>query len=70
LSTAGSDLFDRYLARSRELLSDALAWAMSLIGRSQGMSWSEAYQFASDYLFLPLVVLIALVILVKQVLTD
>ena len=70
LNTARSDLIDQYLAWSRELLSDGLAWAMNLIGRSQEMSWDAATQFISDYVLLPLVVVIAVLIVVKQALSD
>ena len=70
LNTARSDLIDQYLAWSRELLSDALAWAMNLIGRSQETSWDAATQFISDYVLLPLVVVIAVLIVVKQALSD
>ena len=70
LNTARSDLIDQSLAWCRELLSDAFAWVMNLIGRSQEMSWDAAAQFISDYVLLPLVVVIALLIVVKQALSD
>ena len=65
-----SDLFEQYLARSRELLSGAVGWGMNLISRSQEVSWDTASQFLSDYLLLPLVVLLGLLIVVKRALGD
>ena len=43
---------------------------MNMIGRSQEVSWRDAYQFLSDYVLLPLVILVVLLILIKHVLTD
>ena len=70
LNTARSDLVEQYLAWSRELLSDGFAWVMHLIGAPQGMSWDVASKFLSDYVLLPLVVLLVLLIVVKRALAD
>jgi hypothetical protein len=65
-----NDFFDQYLAWGRDLLSDALAWGLNLIGRPEGVSWDVASKFVSDYVLLPLVVLLVLLIVVKQALSD
>ena len=65
-----SDLFEQYFNRSRELLSDAVGWGANLISRSQEISWDTASKFLSDYLLLPLVVLLGLLIVVKRALGD
>jgi hypothetical protein len=65
-----NDLFEQYLAWGRELLSDTLAWFLQLIGQPQGVSWDVASKFVSDYVLLPLVVLLVLLIVVKQALSD
>jgi len=63
-----SDAIEQYLSRSRELLSYAVTWSMNLIGQSQ--SWETASKFLSDYLLLPLVVLVGLLLVVKKALGD
>jgi hypothetical protein len=65
-----NDFFDQYLAWGRELLSHTLAWFLQLIGQPQGLSWNVASKFVSDYVLLPLVVLLVLLIVVKQALND
>ena len=70
MNVVRNDLIEQYLARSRELLSDAFAWGMNLIGRSDELSWDVATKFLSDYLLLPLVVLLGLLIVVKRALGD
>ena len=67
---ARSDLIDQYLTRSQELLSHALVWARQLIGRSQEVSWDATSQFMTDYVLLPLVVVVVLLIVVKHALSD
>ena len=70
MNIARSDLFEQYLARSRELLSDAVGWGMTLVSRSQEVSWDTASKFLSDYVLLPLVVLLGLLLVVKKALGD
>jgi hypothetical protein len=65
-----SDTIEQYLDRSRELFSQATTWSMNLIGQSQDVSWDTATKFLSDYLLLPLVVLLGLLIVVKRALGD
>ena len=65
-----SDTIEQYLARSRELLSVAFTWGMNLIARSHEVSWDDATKFLSDYLLLPLVVLLGLLLVVKRALDD
>ena len=65
-----SDAIEQYLSRSRELLSSAVTWSMNLIGQSQQVSWETASKFLSDYLLLPLVVLVGLLLVVKKALSD
>ena len=65
-----SDLIEQYLARSRELLADIVTWGMNLISRSQEVSWDTASKFLSDYLLLPLVVLLGLLLVVRGALRD
>ena len=65
-----SDAIEQYLSRSRELLSYAVTWSMNLIGQSQQVSWETASKFLSDYLLLPLVVLVGLLLVVKKALGD
>ncbi len=67
---ARADLFDQYFDWWRRFLSDALVWAMTQIGQSQDISWGAALHFINDYLVLPLVVLIALAVLLKQTLSG
>ncbi|HMH52327.1 MAG TPA: hypothetical protein VK548_18960 [Candidatus Acidoferrum sp.] len=68
--TARTDLFDQYFDWWRRFFSDALAWTMNQLGQSQDISWSATLHFINDYLVLPLVVLVALAILLKQTLSD
>ena len=70
MNIARSDLIEEYVARSRQLLSEAFTWGMNLIGYSQEVSWDTATKFLSDYLLLPLVVLLGLLIVVKRALGD
>jgi len=65
-----SDSIEQYLRWSRELLSYAVTWSMNLISQSQGVSWDTASKFLSDYLLLPLVVLLGLLLVVKKALGD
>lgn len=67
---ARADFFDQYFDWSRRLFSDAFVWAMNQIGQSQDISWGAALHFINDYLALPLVVLIALAVLLKQTLSG
>ena len=69
-SIVRSDAIEQYLTRARELLSDAFALGMNLIGQSQEISWDTATKFLSDYLLLPLVVLLGLLLVVKKALGD
>ena len=64
------DLIEQFLARSRELLSGVATWGMNLLGRSQDVSWDATSRFMSDYVLLPLVVLLVLLIVVKRALGD
>jgi hypothetical protein len=70
VKVARSDVIDQYLAWSRERLSEAFAWAMNLMGQPQDVSWDTATQFVSDYVLLPLVVVVVLLIVVKHALSD
>ena len=70
MNVVRSDLIEQYLARSRELLADAVTWGATLIAQSQQVSWDAASKFLSDYLLLPLVVLLGLLIVVKRALGD
>ena len=70
IKTAHSDLFDQYFDWYRRFFSDVFAWAMNQMGRSQEISWGDALQFINDYLLLPLVVVVGLVLLLKQTLSD
>ena len=65
-----TDLLDQYFDWWRGFFSDAFAWAMNQIGHSQDISWDTALRFVNDYLLLPLVVLVGLVLLLKQTLSD
>ena len=65
-----TDLLDQYFDWWRRFFSDAFAWALNQIGHSQDISWEAALQFVNDYLLLPLVVLVGLVMLLKQTLSD
>ena len=67
---ARADFLDQYVDWWRRSFSDAFAWAMNWIGHSQDISWETALQFVNDYLLLPLVVLVGLVLLLKQTLSD
>ena len=69
-SIVRSDAIEQYLTRARELLSDGFALGMNLIGQSQEISWDTATKFLSDYLLLPLVVLLGLLLVVKKALGD
>jgi hypothetical protein len=68
--TARTDLFDQYFDWWRRFFSDAFTWAVNQIGQSHDISWGAALHFINDYLLLPLVVLVALGILLKQTLSD
>jgi len=70
MNVVRSDTIEPYLSRSRELLSQATTWSMNLISQSQDVSWDTATKFLSDYLLLPLVVLLGLLIVVKRALGD
>ena len=70
MNVVRSDTIEQYLDRSRELLSQATTWSMNLISQSQDVSWDTASKFLSDYLLLPLVVLLGLLIVVKRALGD
>jgi len=65
-----SDSIEQYLRWSREMLSYAVTWSMKLIGQSQEVTWDTASKFLSDYLLLPLVVLLGLFLVVKKALGD
>ena len=65
-----ADFLDHYVDWWRRSFSDAFVWAMNWIGHSQDISWGTAFQFVNDYLLLPLVVLVGLVLLLKQTLSD
>ena len=66
LNVVRSDLIERYVARARELLSDGLARVLELAGGPQGVTWDVAAKFMSDYVLLPLVVIVVLLIVVRQ----
>ena len=70
MNVVRSDTIEQYLSRSRELLAQATTWSMNLISQSQEVSWDTATQFLSDYLLLPLVVLLGLLLVVKSALDD
>ena len=70
MNVVRSDTIEQYLGRSRELLSQATTWSMNLISQSQDVSWDTATKFLSDYLLLPLVVLLGLLLVVKRALGD
>jgi hypothetical protein len=68
--TARTDFFDQYLAWWRRFLADAFAWAMNQLGQPHDVSWESTLNFVNDYLLLPVVVLVVLILLVKQTLSD
>ena len=70
LNVVRSDLVEQYVARARELLSDGLSRVMELVGGPQAVTWDIAAKFMSDYVLLPLVVLLVLLIVVRQALND
>jgi hypothetical protein len=70
LNVVRSDLVEQYVARGRELVSGALARGFELIGQPQGVPWDVAAKFMSDYVILPLVVVLVLLIVVRQALND
>jgi hypothetical protein len=65
-----SDLLDEYIHWWRRFFSDVLVWAADQMGRPHDLSWHTALQFANDYLLLPLVVVVGLLMLVKKSLSD
>jgi hypothetical protein len=67
---ARADFLDQYFEWWRRFFADAFAWAMNQLGQSHEISWGAALHFVNDYLLLPLVVLVGLVLLLKQTLSD
>jgi hypothetical protein len=65
-----SDLIEQCLVRGRELVSGALARVLELTGRPEGVPWDVAAKFVSDYVLLPLVVVLVLLFVVRQALND
>ena len=70
LDVVRSDLVEQYVARARALLSDGLSRVMELVGGPQTVTWDIAAKFMSDYVLLPLVVILVLLIVVRQALND
>ena len=70
LNAVRSDLVEQYVAWVRELVSGGLAWALERVGGPQGVAWDIAAKFMSDYLLLPLVVVLVLLFVVRGALND
>jgi hypothetical protein len=70
LNVVRNDLIEQYVASARELLSDGLSRVVELAGGPQGVTWDVAAKFMSDYVLLPLVVILVLLIVVRQALND
>ena len=67
---ARADFLNQYVDWWRRFFADAFTWALNRLAESPDVSWSAAFHFVNDYLLLPLVVLVGLLLLLKQTLSD
>jgi len=70
LKVVRSDLIEQYVASARELLSEGISRVVELAGGPPGVTWDIAAKFVSDYVLLPFVVILVLLIVVRQALSD